>query len=342
MGIKVSVIIPVYNAEKYITECIESLLNQTLQQCEFIFVNDGSKDRSGAIIEEFTNKDSRIILINQENQGVSMARNNGLIAASGEYVGFVDADDYIENDMYETMYNHVTQDKCDTVITNLESEMEGRKFISNYPFPQNTILTKDYINQELIPYFLKADNLNSVVNKLYNNRVIKENNIRFPKGIALGEDGLFNIRFLIHANTIKYIPYAGYHYREVVGSATRNIAKKDYFQSALEVYHMETPEINEAINDKQKVKTLKSIKLIHTVLALIHIYLTPSAEISFKERYTYVKKMIIHQDVRIALPIYENKYENLGRYEEFILKMIEKRFMFGLYMATAYSRYRNK
>ena len=141
MGIKVSVIIPVYNAEKYITECIESLLNQTLQQCEFIFVNDGSKDHSGAIIDEFKKKDSRIILINQENQGVSMARNNGLKAASGEYVGFVDADDYIENDMYETMYNHAKQDECDAVISNLESEMEGRKFISNYPFPQNTILT---------------------------------------------------------------------------------------------------------------------------------------------------------------------------------------------------------
>src|SRR3954470_7921673 len=105
MSIKVSVVIPVYNAEKYITECIESLLNQTLKQCEFIFVNDGSSDNSSQIINEFKKKDNRIILINQENQGVSIARNNGLKAASGEYVGFVDADDYIDCEMYETIYS---------------------------------------------------------------------------------------------------------------------------------------------------------------------------------------------------------------------------------------------
>ena len=194
----------------------------------------------------------------------------------------------------------------------------------------------------MLPYFLKADNLNSVVNKFYKNKIIKENNLRFPEGIALGEDGLFNIRFFSHANTIKYIHYSGYHYREVAGSATRSISKKDYFQRALEVYHMEIPEINEAINNKQKIKTLKSIKLIHTVLGLVHIYLTPTSEISFKERYGYVKKMISHNDVRMALPIYYKEYENLGRYEDFILKMIKRKFMLGLYLATAYSRYRNK
>ncbi|WP_243556899.1 glycosyltransferase [Priestia megaterium] len=83
MNVKVSVVIPVYNAEKYITECIESLLNQTLKQCEFIFVNDGSKDNSLQIIENYRKKDNRVKLINQENQGVSIARNNGLEIALG-------------------------------------------------------------------------------------------------------------------------------------------------------------------------------------------------------------------------------------------------------------------
>jgi glycosyltransferase involved in cell wall biosynthesis len=339
---KVSVIIPVYNAEKYLIECIESLLNQTLKKCEFIFVNDGSTDLSSTIIEEFKKKDSRVILINQENQGVSMARNNGLKIASGEYIGFVDADDFVERDIYETMYSHVNQEGCDAVITNIESEMDGRKFILSYPFPQNKILTRDYINQELFPYFLKADNLNSVVNKLYKSSIIKENKLTFPEGIALGEDGLFNIRFFSHATRFKYIPYSYYHYREVLGSATRSITNKDYFQRALEVYHMDIPEINKAINDKQIINKLKSIKLIHSVLAFIHIYLTPYDELSFKERYRYVRKMIRNKDVRKALPIYEEENGNGGRYEKFILKMIKQEFIFGLYLATAYSRYRNK
>src|SRR6476646_4070363 len=98
MSQKVSVIIPVYNAGKYITRCIESLLNQTLQECEFIFINDGSIDDSREIIEGYKQVDDRIILINQVNQGVSIARNKGLYLAAGEYVGFVDADDCIEKD----------------------------------------------------------------------------------------------------------------------------------------------------------------------------------------------------------------------------------------------------
>ncbi|MES9697320.1 glycosyltransferase [Bacillus sp. JJ927] len=100
-----SVIIPVYNAEKYITQCIESLLNQTLRECEFIFINDGSTDNSEKIIEDYKKINDRITLINQENQGVSIARNRGLDVSTGEYVGFVDADDYIEKDMYEMLYN---------------------------------------------------------------------------------------------------------------------------------------------------------------------------------------------------------------------------------------------
>ena len=106
------------------------------------------------------------------------------------------------------------------------------------------------------------------MNKFYKNKIIKENNIRFPERIALGEDGLFNIQFFSHANSIKYIHYSGYHYREVAGSATRSISEKDYFQRALEVYNMEIPEIYEVINNKQKIKKLKSIKLIHSVIGI--------------------------------------------------------------------------
>lgn len=343
MSIKVSVVIPVYNAEKYLTECIESLLNQTLKQCEFIFVNDGSNDKSNQMINDYKKKDSRIILINQENQGVSIARNNGLKVASGEYVGFVDADDYIESDMYETLFLSAKQDDCDVIISNFESEMEGRKSITNYHFPHERVLDKAYIKHALLPYFLKTDHFNSVVNKLYRNKLIKEKCIQFPEKVALGEDGLFNIRLFSHAIRIKYIHYCGYHYREVAGSATRNVLEKDYFQRALEVYYMEIPEIDHAIGDKLKIKELKSIKLINSVMSLVHLYLTPSNELGIIDRYRYVKNMISHQEVRIALTIYFKEYQSmLGRYEEFILKMIKKRYTLGLYCATAYSRFRNK
>ncbi|MBT2709483.1 glycosyltransferase [Pseudomonas sp. ISL-84] len=341
MGVKVSVVIPVYNAEKYLPSCIESLLTQTLDLCEFIFINDGSIDKSKKIIEEYAKADSRILLINQANHGVSAARNKGLNAASGEYIGFVDADDYVKQDMFETLYKSAENNNCDVVLCNFESEMEGHKFITNYQIPKNEILRKDYIQQELLPYFIKADNLNSVVNKLYNAKLVKE--IEFPDQVVLGEDGLFNMKFFSIATSMIYLEYIGYHYREVAGSATRNVSGKDYFKRSLEVYHFPLPEFYTLKIDNVRIRQLKSIKLVNSVMSHIHVYLKPVKDMSLKKRYKYVKNMISNKDVREALNFYYRElYQSLGRYEKFILNMIKWKSFIGIYCAVTYSRFRNK
>ncbi|EJR53265.1 hypothetical protein IIM_02629 [Bacillus cereus VD107] len=343
MSIKVSVIIPVYNAEKYITHCIESLLNQTIQECEFIFVNDGSKDRSQQIIEKYQKDDYRIKLINQENQGVSIARNAGLYVVKGEYVGFVDADDYIEKDMYEVLYHSAKKSNCDVVISNFRSEIEGCEVLTKYSFPINIVLKKEYIEQEILPYFLRSDNLNTAVNKIYRTNLIKEHNLKFPEGVMLGEDGFFNIEFFSYATNMKYVDYTGYYYREVIGSATRNILEKDYFKRAIEVYTMEVPQAYIGKMDARQVRKLKSIKFINSVMAYVYIYFKPSKEVDFNKRYRYVKQMVRNKHVRDALPIYQSEvYGTLGRYEKMILHLIQMRLTMGLYCVTAYSRIRNK
>ncbi|WP_338789112.1 glycosyltransferase [Metabacillus sp. FJAT-53654] len=343
MSLKVSVIIPVYNAENYITQCIDSLLNQTLQECEFIFINDGSKDDSQRIIEGYQKLDERIKLINQENQGVSIARNVGLRVANGEYIGFVDSDDYIDKKMYEKLYTSAKQSDFDVIISNFESEIEGHKIITNYPFPIEVTLNNDYINQEILPYFLKEDNLNTGCNKIYKNKVIRENNLKFPEKVPLGEDGLFNMRFFSFANTLKYIDYTGYFYREVEGSATRNIAEKDYFNRAIEVYNMKLPAIYKELLKKEKIHHLKSLKLIKSVMSYIYVYFTPSKELSFRQRFRYIKNMVSNNDVRKALLICYNELNStLGRYEKLVLNLIKRKSTAGLYFVTAYSRFRNK
>ncbi|WP_144505530.1 glycosyltransferase [Bacillus mycoides] len=342
MSEKISIIVPVYNAEKYITQCIDSLLSQTLQECEFIFVNDGSKDNSQGIIESFEKNDKRIRLINQKNQGVSIARNKGLYVARGEYIGFVDADDYIEKDMYEILYNTAKKDNCDAVISNFEEEMEGHKIITKYSFPKDIVLKKDFIEQELLPYFLRMDNLNTAANKIYRNNIIKEKNITFPQNVELGEDGMFNIIFFSNVKKVKYIDYTGYHYREVKGSATRNISEKDYFKQAVEVYKMDTSKVFTSIDDI-KIRQLKAIKLINSLMSYIHIYFQPCKDMDFKKRYQYVKGMIQDKYVREALPIYYSKvYYTLGDYEKFIISLIKIKSTIGLYCATTYSRFKNK
>lgn len=343
MSAKVSVIIPVYNAENYIPYCIESLLNQTLQQCEFIFINDGSKDSSQQIIEHYQKLDNRVKLINQENQGVSIARNTGLKVANGEYIGFVDADDYVEKDMYEMLYTSANQGDCDVIISNFRGDIGGHEVIIKYPFPTEIVLEKDYIEKEILPYFLMRDNLNTAVNKIYKNTLIKEKNIQFPEKVALGEDGIFNITFFSNATNMKYINYEGYHYREVAGSATRNISERDYFQRAVETYTMELPSLYTGKISKVRIDQLKSIKFINSVMSYIHIYFTPSKDVDFRKRYKYVKDMICSKYVREALPIYYSElYSTLGRYEQFILHLIKIKSTIGLYCVTTYSRLRNK
>lgn len=343
MSIKVSIVIPVYDAEKYIEECIKSLLSQTLKECELIFVNDGSHDRSSEIIKSYQNSDSRVILINQKNKGVSVARNKGLQIAAGEYIGFVDADDFVETDMFENLYNSAMKNDCDIVFSNFESELQGQKVITRYPFLVGVNLDKDFITEKLLPYFIEKDDLNTVCNKIFRKKMIYDNKIVFPVNVALGEDGLFNIYSFSHATRIQYLDYTGYHYREVKGSATRDISRKDYFKRALEVYTSPLPDILSNKIDIIKLEKQKAIKLINSVMSYVHIYFTHSKDIAFRKRYKYVSKMIENKYVQEVLPIYyQEKYTTLGRYEKVILNSIKKQSTIGLFFITSYSKLRNK
>ncbi|OAS17212.1 glycosyltransferase family 2 protein [Paenibacillus oryzisoli] len=343
MSTKVSVIIPVYNAEKYLVPCIESLISQTLEECEFIFINDGSQDGSAGIIESFAKLDSRIKLIHQNNQGVSMARNHGLRLASGEYVGFVDADDYVEKDMFETLYWTAKEEDYDVVISIFETEIAGSKVITTYPFPTDTKLARGFIEQEIITYLLKSDQMNTVWNKLYKRTLIFDHGVEFPQNMPLGEDGYFNMSFFSHAQLVISKSYRGYHYREVAGSATRNILEKDYFKRALEVYLQDVPKVEDIIGNQHKVKQLKSTKLMRSVMANIHVYLNPTHEISFHQRFRYVTNMVKHPIVSEALPLFcEQEYDNLGRYEKLMTYLIQKKSIAGLYFCTKYSKLKSK
>lgn len=126
MGNLISIIVPVYNVEKYLERCINSITNQTYKNIEIILVDDGSKDNSGKICDELKQKDSRIKVIHKENGGLSDARNAGLKIASGEYVGFVDSDDYIENDMFETMYNLTQKYNAEISIVSFYELYKGK------------------------------------------------------------------------------------------------------------------------------------------------------------------------------------------------------------------------
>ena len=342
METKVSIIVPVYNGEKYLVECIESLLNQTLKECEFVFIDDGSTDNSYSIIEKYKHNDNRIKIIKQENQGASIARNKGLSKAKGKYIGFVDADDYIEPSMFEVMYNSMESNELDLVICDYELEQEGHKIISSLSLPKDILLDSNFIKSNVLMKFVESDELNSVWNKLYKRSLIQKNKVMFPQNVVLGEDEIFNIRYFSKINKLRYISYVGYHYREVQGSATRDIVNMDYFKKSLDIFNLNISEIEGISIDENKLKHLKTTKFINSVISNIYIYLKPNKDIKFKERFLYVRNMISHKQVVESIKLYKKiNYDKKSRYEKLIIKMIERKFIVGIYIATMYSWYRN-
>lgn len=216
MKIKLSVIVPVYNVEKYIEECISSLLNQTIKEIEIIVVDDGSCDNSIELVKRF--KDKRIKIIYQENKGLSAARNTGIREANGDYIVFIDSDDFIdgENSLKE-MYNIAIKYDSDIVIGNAvkyysENQIETIQRCE-VEFYERTLKSK-----ELLGKFYKNNLfLVPVCFNMYRKRLIEENKLYFKEGI-LHEDELFTPQIFIKANNISIYPKNFYIYRQRQGS----------------------------------------------------------------------------------------------------------------------------
>ena len=337
---EVSVIVPVYNAEKHLERCIESLRAQTLEAIEIIFVNDGSTDGSRRIIERHAERDDRIMLIDQPNRGVSAARNAGLEAAFGRYIGFVDADDEVAPEWFETLHAAAERHGTDAVIAEFAQGETGRPL--SYPFPAGAGLDRSFIRGKLLPYFVRSDSCNSVCNKLYRLSAVRRSGAAFPRGVALGEDGWFNMLFFAAAESVVYLNYCGYRYRETEGSATRRWRERDYFARALEVYHAELPPIYAELMDERELEICRSAKLIQSVLAYVYVYCRPSIGLAPAEKLRNVRRMIGHRDVRRALDVYRAAFgSEAGRYERLMLRFMKLRSALGLYCAATYSRLRS-
>ena len=339
----VSVVIPVYNAEKYIEKCIESLVHQTLISTEYIFVNDGSTDESLKVLELYQKKDNRIKIVNQSNQGVSAARNAGLNNATGNYIGFVDADDYLATDMFQKLYEAALKVDADIVSSNFTVEQEGIWNQSKSSFPTEKIFDRVYIQNEICSFIIQKDDLNSCCTKIFKRNLIELNSILFPVGVTHAEDAMFALSAFTKAEKVIFIDYSGYYYREVQGSASRDIVSKDYFKNALTIYSLDYKERFNLWLDTDVVNTLKAIRFIDAVIALLHIYFKPNAAISFGNKYKYVKKMIHNTEVQKAISYYwADLNDGVNAYKRFTLQSIKSKSMLRIMLATAYSNYRNK
>lgn len=278
----ISIIVPVYNTEKYLHRCIDSILLQSYEDIELILVDDGSSDNSGTICDEYASKDSRIKVFHQVNQGVSVVRQIGVYNATGDYVIHVDADDWIEPTAIEDLYKTAVNNQADMVISDywLEDEDGSRQIVQD---PED--LSANHVLMKL----LRQELYGCCWNKLVKRSCILEHKIQFtPSHISYCEDLLFNCRLLKHDIRVAYLPKAVYHYFFANQSNLSNSRTKKRLLSRMCV----NDEL-ERMLDEEKKKDMFSLKKD----VLFEAFMLKEFGI-LKELYPDVRAQIIEQTGR--------------------------------------------
>ena len=193
---KISVIVPLYNNESFIEECIESILKQTYSNFEIIIVDDGSTDNSLEKAYEIAKKSNKIQVYHMENSGVSSARNYGISKASGEYISFVDSDDKLKENFLCSLYNEMIKNKVDLVMCSYSLLYKNKIVVKSPRISTGEYLKKDFAHKALDDGSLSGVLFGSVCCCLYNANIVKNNNIKFDCTIKVNEDGLFNLQYI--------------------------------------------------------------------------------------------------------------------------------------------------
>ncbi len=276
-SILITYIIPVYNGEKYLKECLKSIYQQTIDSFEIIIVNDGSEDGSLDIINEYITNDKRVILINNNHFGLSYSRNSALRLAHGKYIQFVDCDDYILPDMSEIMISTLESQNADLCICAMERvENQGNKllkagfdFITAYPMPFFDFFPL------LWEYYL----FQSSCNKIYKMNIIRDNRLSFNTAYNKLEDSLFNILYINYCRNIAYIDKTFYKYINRMNKSLTQVFHENEIDAILLFYDIISDIISGSglcdDNVKNKIEVCKAKQLAEF---LERIYNQPNSE----------------------------------------------------------------
>lgn len=228
-GEKISVIIPIYNVEKYLKKCLDSIINQTYRNLEIILVDDGSPDNCGKICDIYAERDKRIKVIHKQNAGVAAARNSGIDIATGKWVAFIDSDDWLDENMFQIAYKEAELYKADIVffdgIQEFSDKIKHWNHFEEDFFSEdiNVIrhLSKAMLYFPMSPYNTKVP-LAAPWDKLYNLEFLRKNSIRYTENLKTLDDMVFNMQAFFYARRVRYIRKALYHYRIISTSITNS------------------------------------------------------------------------------------------------------------------------
>lgn len=323
----ISIIIPVYNVEKYLKKSIDSVLNQTIKNIEIILVDDGSIDKSGEIVDKYADQDYRIHVIHQKNQGVSSARNAGLRLAKGKYIGFVDSDDWIEDYMYEDMYKRAISSAAEIVICNYNVVNDHNNFQNKYnSYKVNNKLIDVYkmgSENYIMTYIRKFRHGNEIWNRIYKRNLIYKNNIVFDQISEIGipeiaEDMIFNIKCALCVNKVAEIDISPYNYYMRSNSAMHSSKPRLIQRIVLMVEKLETYGKNTTVINCNF--SILISRITNSVLREMIIYYCKE---NMKEQlYNDLKEIYKYNFVKKNMKLCIGAYSKLFKMEEKIFSII--------------------
>ncbi len=312
----ISVVVPVFNAERFLSLCVESILNQDYNDLEIILVNDGSKDKSLEICHGFSDK--RIVVVDKENGGVSSARNKGIEIAHGQYIAFVDSDDTLPQDSLSTLVDILEKENADVAIGSFMFQY-GDKYQPHAPrLKQGT-----YLFQDLLPNFIDDGTLSgfligSVWGGVYKTDVIKSSSLHFNHEIKNNEDGLFNFEYALKTNKLSVTSKCVYYYRQY-GASSTSFRKETYDYNKLIMEYILTKVPDENVYD---IKT--QFKRRSVSLALWDILKYPAKQ-NFVEGMSYIKTKISSNEVREGL--LHMSIDKMPRYKKVFYYLMKSRMV---------------
>lgn len=301
---ELSVIVPVYNAQQFLSKCIDSVLCQNEHDLELILVDDGSRDDSGKICDEYAKTDCRVKVIHQENAGVSAARNQGIAAAAGEYIGFVDSDDWIEPNMFERLLSEAKSTGADVVMCDATTVYDDGSVQADTitQLASNRILRKDDFTPSLL-----LETAGSAWRCIYKNDrysdKLRKYPLAFPLGIKFSEDRIFNLYAFGQADKIAYIKEPLYN-RYVNKKSAVHRFHEDYF----EIYKKAADGIEQAIkcvwDDDYELRKAYLGQLIGGALGAVCNYYYKTSALSAKESKNKVRTLCDDRQLRAAIEVY--------------------------------------
>jgi glycosyltransferase involved in cell wall biosynthesis len=340
MNVAVSIIVPLYKVEKYFRKCMDSILAQKLENIEIILVDDGSPDRCGEMAEEYALIDLRIKVVHQQNGGLSKARNVGVQWATGDYIGFVDPDDWIEADMFSTMYDAAKEKDADTVICGLCEFYEDteRTAIVRYLFLPSIMNGKKEVHDKVLFHILSGKLHAFAWNKLYKRSVLLENRITSPEDMPLMQDTVFALKVFSNMEKTVYIDKPLYHFRRHSSSNSMKF-RSDIFSTLFRLLYEKENCIRQSDFSHAESHIAVNEWFIRQILNATLMECSQANPLPFSTRIKRISAIVNHRDVQRALQDVQFQQNFIQRAVLFFFR--RRNTASVIFLSVLYNRYLN-